>query len=70
MLGSGRRHVLRLGGGLQGPVEPPEPVGGQLLAAHTDVGEAPPPRVARQVAGLEGVDVDEPLEVVVMVMVV
>src|ERR1700744_6451462 len=60
------RNVGGLGGRLQGAVEPPEPVGGELLAADLDVGEPATTGVAREITGLEGVNVDEAFEVVVI----
>ena len=56
------RHVVGLGAGLERAVEPAEPVGHELLAAHPDLAEAGAARVAAEVTGREGVDVDEPLE--------
>ena len=42
------RHVVGLGGRLERAVEPPEPVGDELLAADADIGEAGAARVTRR----------------------
>src|SRR4051794_18034436 len=64
------RDVARLGRRLHGPIEPPEPVREQLLATHADVAEAGAVGAALEVGGHEGVDVDDVLEHVVVVVVV
>src|SRR5579884_1013441 len=60
------RHVGRVGAGLERAVEPPEPVGQELLATDPDVREPGGPGELRQVARREGVDVHDPLEPVVL----
>src|SRR5436190_12402255 len=63
----GHRDPLRVRAGLERAVEPPEPVGQQLLAADADLLEARTGRVALEVSGNERVHVDLALEVVVVV---
>ena len=59
------RDVLGVGARLERTVEPPEPIGDELLAADAHIGEAGAPRVTGEVARRERVDVHAPLELMV-----
>src|SRR5205085_8855925 len=62
VLAPDHRHLARIGGCLQRPVEPPKPVRNELFAAYLDLLETGPAGERGELPGSERVDVHQPRE--------